>query len=130
MNSSVSKNRRKIGQPQKVRQSRADATPDKGEWVRAMRRRMTVFFIDLHRTTESKDAAKLTRDLLGVTKRHIQELSENDVLIGATTAAALTALACGMTHAEFVGWLRRYASHVERRSKELERVAESGQPRS
>lgn len=110
MNSKPSKNRQKISQPQKGARA-----PD-------LAARLTTYLIDLRRTTSiSVAAAGLARTLLAAITRRVQLLDADgaipgaipDVILGATVATALTALASGMSRAEFCAWLRRTADDLD-----------------
>jgi hypothetical protein len=70
-----------------------------------------------HSTSLSKEAAGLARELLATTEQRVrqQKLGTTvDLILGATTASALTALACGdEDRAEFCAWLRRTADSLD-----------------
>jgi hypothetical protein len=103
------------------KQQKRIGTRDRGAWVRSCSERLLTARTDLQRNPGSKrGAAELTRALLATTRLRVPRLSERDVILGATAAAALTAFAVGMTHTEFAAWLRRYAAHIDKRSAELE----------
>jgi hypothetical protein len=61
----------------------------------------------------SNQATDLALRLLTVVARRKEGLDIVDAILGATTAAALTSLASGMSRSEFCAWLRRTADSLD-----------------
>lgn len=112
MNSSHSKNHRKIGKAKKAPTSRVrvrvlgDLDSRFKENLLALRRTTTI----------PKPSARLARALLLSTAERClaNHLSDRDVILGAMSAAYLIGLSVGMTRDEFVAWLRTSANAFER----------------